>query len=153
LGNDTIVCIDSVFTLEVDPNFYSYIWQDSSTNFFHTVQDSGWHFVTVEYGGACSTTDSIYIILDSCLANSIVNVFTPNGDGFNDFFVIKNIEYFPGSRLLIFNRWGETVYESNDYKNDWDGLGQPAGTYFYVFYPNDPSKIIKTQKGHVTLLR
>lgn len=153
LGNDTIVCIDSVFTLEVDPNFSSYIWQDSSSNYFYTVVDSGWHFVTVEYGGGCSTTDSIYITLDSCLANSIANVFTPNGDGINDFFVIKNIEYFPGSRLLIFNRWGETVYESKDYKNNWDGQGQPVGTYFYVFYPNDPSNKLKVQKGYVTILR
>lgn len=69
------------------------------------------------------------------------------------FFVIKNIEYFPGSRLLIFNRWGETVYESKDYKNNWDGQGQPVGTYFYVFYPNDPSNKLKVQKGYVTILR
>ena len=153
LGSDTIVCIDSVLTLEVAPFYSSYLWQDNSTDFYFVVQDSGWHYVTVEYGGGCSTTDSIFIQLDSCLTNRVTNVFTPNGDGINDFFAIKNIEYFPNSRLEIFNRWGKLIYESNDYKNDWDGANFPSGTYFYIFYPNDPTHKSKIQRSQVTLLR
>ena len=72
----------------------------------------------------------------------IPNIFTPNGDGVNDYFEIgygdegkpiNNLnEYFLSHKLVVFNRWGRTVYESNDYRNDWDGGKLPDGTYFYV---------------------
>ena len=83
----------------------------------------------------------------------VTNVFTPNGDVINEFFAIKNIDYFQNSRLEIFNRWGKLIYESNDYKNDWDGANFPSGTYFYIFYPNDPTHKSKIQRSQVTLLR
>lgn len=72
----------------------------------------------------------------------IPNIFTPNGDGINDYFEIGYGDdgrpindlsvYFLSTKLVIFNRWGRIVYESNDYKNDWDGGKLPDGTYFYV---------------------
>ena len=71
----------------------------------------------------------------------IPNIFTPNGDGYNDYFEIgyDNGEpindlnrYFLSHKLVIFNRWGRIVYESTDYHNDWDGDKLPDGTYFYV---------------------
>ncbi len=63
------------------------------------------------------------------------NLITPDGNGLDDEFVIPCAAGWPGSSILIFNRWGATVYESNDYQNDWAGTykGQPLppGTYFY----------------------
>lgn len=68
------------------------------------------------------------------------NVFTPNGDGFNDVFVPKNItpELITHVRMHIFNRWGRIVYDTEDIFINWDGRamgsGQlcPPGTYFFV---------------------
>ena len=69
--------------------------------------------------------------------------FSPNGDGHNDTFFIQNIEEYPINKLFVLNRWGEIVYVSEPYKNDWDGhmniqaeiFGDelPDGMYFYRF--------------------
>jgi len=73
----------------------------------------------------------------------VPNVFTPNGDGINDFLIIKVdgkteaeqpslLRYYDRMELVILNRYGRKVYESKDYRNDWDGKGLADGTYFYV---------------------
>ncbi|MEQ8625086.1 MAG: gliding motility-associated C-terminal domain-containing protein [Vicingaceae bacterium] len=80
-----------------------------------------------------------------------VNVFTPNGDGINEFLRFDLLEVFPGSPLQIYNRWGELIYESDSYQNDWDGEDYSDGTYFYVLEVNDESQGIL--KGTFTILR
>lgn len=67
----------------------------------------------------------------------IPNVITPNGDGANDVFFIENLEYYPGSRLFIFNRWGQELYSSMDYRNDWGGGNLSAGNYYYHLFVYD----------------
>jgi gliding motility-associated-like protein len=59
------------------------------------------------------------------------NIITPNHDGLNDSFVIKNLHLYPNSRLHIYNRWGLEVYRSSDYQNNWQAEGQSSGVYFY----------------------
>ncbi|WP_373511664.1 SdrD B-like domain-containing protein [Persicitalea sp.] len=70
--------------------------------------------------------------------------FSPNGDGINDVFVIRNVPAGQTVTLEIYNRWMTQVYKDGDYKNDWTGIannglrvgstaqGLPDGTYFYV---------------------
>ena len=85
------------------------------------------------------------IIEDDCL--KIPQVFTPNNDNFNDFFVIPCIEDYTENSLKIYNRYGTLVYEQNNYTNTWDGkpnsglLHQtdkplPVGTYYYILEIN-----------------
>jgi gliding motility-associated-like protein/uncharacterized repeat protein (TIGR01451 family) len=62
----------------------------------------------------------------------IPNTFTPNGDGKNDTFLIKGRENYDTIEISIFNRWGDEVYRSKNYKDEWDGAGLNEGTYFYV---------------------
>ena len=154
LGNDTIICLDSLnnFVLKIDTIYDNYLWQDGSNNYYFNVLGAGLYFVTVQ-NGVCSTTDSIYVQVDSCLMRIIPNIFTPNGDGINDFFIIENIERFPNSKLEIFNRWGKLVYKSDNYKNNWDGNDLNAGTYYYIFYPNDLTGKSEIQKGYFSLIR
>jgi gliding motility-associated-like protein len=59
------------------------------------------------------------------------NVFTPNGDGFNPLFIVKNIHLFPENRLVVLNRWGVKVFEQLGYQNTWDGGDLEPGTYFF----------------------
>ena len=60
----------------------------------------------------------------------IPNVFSPNGDGQNDRFEIEGIQSRQNT-VRIFNRWGQVVFEANNYRNTWDGRNVPDGTYFY----------------------
>ncbi|HAR19272.1 MAG TPA: hypothetical protein DCR46_01305, partial [Cytophagales bacterium] len=82
-----------------------------------------------------------------CLNYSInvnsFNVFTPNGDGQNDVLYFTNLHLYKGAELHVFNRWGNKVFESKNYSNDWDGGGLPAGTYYYILDLKDGSKPIQ----------
>jgi gliding motility-associated-like protein/uncharacterized repeat protein (TIGR01451 family) len=62
----------------------------------------------------------------------IPNAITPNGDGKNDLFNIIGLEGYDRAELIIFNRWGNEVYKSENYKNTWDGQGLNEGTYYYI---------------------
>ena len=80
-----------------------------------------------------------------------VNIFTPNGDGINDVLRFDLLEIYIGNKLQIFNRWGELMYEDNDYLNDWDGGDLKDGTYFYILHVGDDNKTLL--KGNVTIVR
>ncbi len=83
----------------------------------------------------------------------IPNVFTPNGDGINDNFEITNLEFYPGSNIVIYNRSGKKVFESNDYYgNWWDGGNQPDGTYYYILTYVKQGERKQTQ-GVITIVR
>ncbi len=84
--------------------------------------------------------------------------FSPNGDGINDYFVIKGAEQFQIT-LQVFNRWGDKVYESKNYQNDWNGVANagilinnnlPNGTYFYIINFNNGEK---EKIGYITINR
>ncbi len=71
----------------------------------------------------------------------VYNAITPNGDGMNDRFEFEILnlrpDEFPNNEIIIFNRWGDIIYEAKPYNNDWDGTSStgaliPEGTYYYI---------------------
>ena len=83
--------------------------------------------------GLCSASDSLIIEVSGL---SIPNGFSPNGDGTNDAFVINGIENLGKAELYIYNRWGQLIFESADYHNEWNGKNLqgeelPDDTYYY----------------------
>jgi gliding motility-associated-like protein len=82
-----------------------------------------------------------------------------NGDGINDYFVIRGLENYPNSALTIYTRSGQLVYKSDNYLNDWagkslestikDNILLPTGTYYYVLHLGGTDRYIK---GFVYLL-
>lgn len=83
------------------------------------------------------------------------NTMTPNGDGANDVFYIENVTEFPNNQLTIYNRWGNIVYETNGYLNNWQGTYNgktlPVGTYYFVFELGDNTG--RKHSGYVAILR
>jgi gliding motility-associated-like protein len=87
--------------------------------------------------------DSCNFIVDvTCFSPIVIPEFiSPNRDGVNDYLFIEGIERYPLNTLVIFNRWGSTVYESSPYLNTWKGKSNglfygnvlPEGSYFYSF--------------------
>lgn len=83
-------------------------------------------------------------------------VITPNGDGKNDLFTIYNLEnLYPNCEMIIFNRWGNVVYESVGYKDPWDGTFKgeklPMGAYFYKLKLNDSGNTV--YNGTISIIR
>ncbi|MDN3205485.1 gliding motility-associated C-terminal domain-containing protein [Algoriphagus sediminis] len=83
----------------------------------------------------------------------IPNVITPNNDGFNDQFEIKGLNKFISNKITIFNRWGDTLLETDNYGNDWKGEGLVAGTYFYTLEVVEEDGSDQTFKGWIQIIR
>jgi gliding motility-associated-like protein len=88
----------------------------------------GKYTILVQDSIGCEVSKELEIEEDTQLF--IPTLFTPNGDGLNDIFVIRNLP--TGSKLNVRSRWGEEVFNSGSYNNDWDAKGIQPGTYFYT---------------------
>jgi gliding motility-associated-like protein len=108
--------------------------------------------ITDPYCGYSATT--IYDVIMKPCSVSAPNVFTPDGDGRNNLLVFPGLEDYPGSKLIIYNRWGTVVYETENYNNKWAPSADDAadGTYFYVLAVNKDSGL-DYFKGTISLLR
>ena len=112
---------------------YSYIWSNQEDSPRITGLDAGTYTVTVTDYDGCSRNFSVEIVPGTAeVPVKVNNVFSPNGDGINDKWVINNIELYPDNELIVINRWGNEVYSVKSYKNDWDGSKLAEGTYFFI---------------------
>jgi len=114
----------------------SYIYQGSLSATAHTYTKAGSFTPTlhIEYSRlqqpVCPRTVALApIVLGE--PSVLPNIITPNGDGLNDFFVQR--QFCDPPALRIYSRWGQEVYRSEQYRNDWNAPGLPAGTYYYRF--------------------
>nr|WP_295871979.1 gliding motility-associated C-terminal domain-containing protein [uncultured Chitinophaga sp.] len=109
--------------------------------------------VTVTNSDGCTNTATFGLKVAGMINITANNILTPNGDGFNDRWVVKDLHLFPDNELKIFDRAGRMVYVRWNYSNDWDGKvnGQPLaeGTYYYVLTINQGET---TLKGFITIV-
>jgi gliding motility-associated-like protein len=139
---------------------YSYLWTPAAglsnatlLNPVATPQATTTYAVTATDNiNGCTSTDSVKITVISKLF--IPNAFTPNNDGRNDKWAIPAMALYPDATVAVFNRYGEKIFESDNYvSNPWDGTfkgkAQPMGSYVYIIrFSAD-----KSEKGIVTIVR
>ncbi|MBU3676096.1 MAG: T9SS type B sorting domain-containing protein [Chitinophagaceae bacterium] len=105
----------------------------------------------------CDDYDTIRIRVADGPYITLPNAFTPNGDGLNDFFSILYAGYKKLNYMRIYNRWGELVYQTADFRKGWDGKhkGRDAevGTYFWIISANNTNDQAEILKGDITLIR
>jgi len=133
LPDSTLVCTGNSVTLDPGPcDLCTYYWSNGSLNPQIEVSDLGLYWVEIVNEG-CKLIDTI--LVGDCFEIWIPNVFTPNGDGLNETFHPRGI-HIQSYKMLIFNRWGEMLFESNDFGQGWDrtfkGKQCPEGVYVYL---------------------
>jgi gliding motility-associated-like protein len=150
LDEDTMICARTYIGGAFMNAGYTLYWENGWTDSI-LISSDGWYSVTATNAYGCSVKDSIYVDVIDC-ENELPNVFTPNGDGVNDFFVIDEAPLYPNNRLEIYNRWGNVVFVEDGYNNTFQGSELHDGTYFYVFYYYGRMDPVNQYSGFVTIL-
>lgn len=113
-----------------------------------------WFTVLVTSSNGCQALDSVLVTVVPEVV--IPTGFTPNGDGWNETWVIDFIDLFPECEVEVYNRWGDMLFRSVGYKKPWDGRYNgglvPVGTYYYVIKLNDP-RFPDAYTGPLTVIR
>ncbi|WP_222539327.1 YDG domain-containing protein [Pedobacter polysacchareus] len=111
--------------------------------------------VTVTNANGCSETSTFTVkVLDDLVKIKATNILSPNGDGYNDKWIIENIDVYPNNEVKIFDKAGRQIYSKRGYDNTWDGTlngtALSEGTYYYVIdFGNNRPKF----KGFITIVR
>ncbi|MCB0430729.1 MAG: gliding motility-associated C-terminal domain-containing protein [Flavobacteriales bacterium] len=133
---------------------HKFLWSDGSTGGEIEEVIPGDYLITVSDARGCAATDTLHLELIEATCVTAPSGFTPNADGTNDTWTVRNIEKFPGAELQIFDLKGKLVFDTNERPLPWDGRSEgndmPAGTYYYILdLHNNESKIT----GPITILR
>jgi gliding motility-associated-like protein len=128
---------------------YSFLWSNGSNSAEMNELPAGIYQLTVTDANGCELNQTIELTEPASI--QIPNGFSPNGNGKNDWFVIKGLEDYPDNSLVVFNRWGNEVFSRDNYSNDWTGINNqgkelPQGTYFIILkvIQNGEEEVYKT---------
>ncbi|MCP4313055.1 MAG: T9SS type B sorting domain-containing protein, partial [Bacteroidetes bacterium] len=151
---------DGELGLVIDGGVYPYhvSWNNGLPDNEQYFNDVSWgeYIATVSDANLCITSDTVYVdyTYETCLV--IPNAFSPNGDGFNDLWIIENIEFYKEVDLKVFDRWGSMVYITGNAADEpWDGTFNgrtlPIDSYHYILDLNYGDNEPRT--GNVTIVR
>ena len=146
--------INGTYTWYVDNNIYtgneiSIEWTQEGVHILNL------HFIS---NNGCEDTISYVVNIISCedVFLYVPNSFTPNTDGLNDMFQVKGVN-FENFNMMIFNRWGELLYETNDPLSGWNGTFKgndcQQDVYVYVIRYYNLKHIMYQKVGHINLIR
>ncbi len=157
---DTAVCIDAPLNvnLTVNDNNAHFIWEGAPQyGLTRAIMDSGVYLFTIS--NLCASTNYLLTARGKECAEVIYvpNAFSPNGDGINDLFQVYPDYKLKLTRIQIFDRWGEMVYDGDDALQGWDGsykgTPQSTGVYIYQIDALWPTGKVAHVRGSLTLIR
>lgn len=123
------------------------VWPDVTTTYSVQITD---------INGCTDTASLIITVLPNITDIVVPNLITPNGDGFNEVFFIPNIDTYPENELVIFNSYGQVIYQASPYDNSWDatfgGSVVPDGTYYYILDLKVPDFVPDPLQGTLTIM-
>ena len=155
LGNDTIIGASDFITLNAGNPGAVIFWSTGDTTQSILAASNNRYWVAVNQDG-CVAYDTIFIDEYPPCVLAVPTAFSPNADGANDVLFVRG-QNFIEFELMIFNRWGEMVFTTNDNSLGWDGSykGQPQAVDAYNYYLKGKcqDRSLTTSKGTVTLLR
>lgn len=145
-GSDLTVCPDDMVNLGVITNGgalpFTFLWTSAGADTVNSSSSANTSAIatsntlyTISVTDDCGTAQNDDVMVNveqSCLLN-IPNVITPDGKGaaLNETFYIDNLNRFPASSLVIYNRFGNKLFETSSYQNNWNGSKYADGIYFY----------------------
>jgi len=167
-GPDQVVMPGEVVQLNATGGLQYYWYADKPVYFSdpynpnaqtRPTSDTTWYFVEVRSALGCWGIDSMMVVQfdpSSLLpdVSNVMNVITPNGDGFNDVFDLSEVVQADSCDLVILDRWGSRVYDEARYISGWDGTNAggdplPDGTYYYLLLCNGEPRY----RGAITVIR
>ncbi len=126
----------------------------TSSNPVASPSETTTYFLTATTASGCEETDEVTVTVIEPIA--VPNTFTPNGDGYNDTWVILRINLYPSAKVSVYDRWGQRVLNEVGYQNDWDGtfLGKalPPATYYYIIELNTDASDDGVYNGFIELI-
>jgi gliding motility-associated-like protein len=115
---------------------YRFSWSNGDTVAAVADLATGNYYLTITDANGCVEMLGVFVPENPRLCLRIPNAFTPNGDGVNDTWEIEYIDNYPRAHIMIFNRWGQKLYDAQSTDEPWDGTsdGQkvPTGSYTYI---------------------
>jgi gliding motility-associated-like protein len=162
-GSNTLT-VQPGYILDAGIGMAAYDWNTGESTESISVDSTGLYWVKMETNAGCTGADSIFIFISGEVPEGCIlvpNAFTPNGDGLNDMFrAYSNCPELADFRMLIFDRWGQKIYETDDVTHGWDGTknGNPVTGDMYVYkitykFPHISGDQEQVKVGNILLLR
>ncbi len=163
LGPDSVICLGSAAVLlrnhrVTNADHLHHEWNTGDTSETLTVFHPGYYSLRISNSHGCVGSEGVRVYKDCHM--DVPNVFTPNGDGVNDYFFPRQLltSSVRSFRMHIFNRWGQVVFETDHAEGQgWDGKfndrPQPSGVYIYLLEVIFDNGRQEQYRGNVSLLR
>lgn len=155
-----VTCIDQFDGIaEVFPTGgnggYNYSWNNGELSSINIGLSNQWYYITVSDIIGCIGQDSVFIPKNNIGCIEPVNTFSPNGDNYNDTWVIDNLELYPNMHMQVYNKWGGLVYDFQGLYSPWNGTQKdrplPSEVYYYILKLNNEENDVLT--GNITIIR
>jgi gliding motility-associated-like protein len=131
----------------------AYSWNDHASTQDRTGILPGDYSVTVTDENGCSAGLDVIVDVTGYNCLRVYEIITPNGDGRNDTWKLRNAELYPNGEIFVYNRWGRLVFHTRDLTDEWDGTYNgkllPNDSYHYVIHLNDGSE---PRTGVITII-